>query len=199
MTAKTYNFSGLLYYNPAGPGFNAVPQVTIYCPDSMDEGSTITVNLVTWGIPDRTVLYHTFPLSGTNLTPLRFNVSPHPTVVNNRASFTVTVNADSTTSPDGQSFDIVIKKTLAGPALATKYGINVNDTSQTYSPPQSLVFNGTSDYREVAGTTSDWALGTTWTIEYWSKASTATISNGAGLWTVPVSYTHLTLPTNREV
>lgn len=142
MTAQTTDFSGLLYYNPTGPGFNAVPQVTIFCPDSMDEGDTITVNLVTWGIPDGTVLYHVFSLFGTNLTSDRFNVSLHPVVENNRASFTVEVSADNTTSPDGQSFDIVIKKTLTGPALATKYGVNVNDTSQTPIPTPTAWWNG---------------------------------------------------------
>jgi hypothetical protein len=128
MTAKTSNFSNLIYYNPAGPGFNAVPQVTMYCPDNMDEGDTMTVDLVTWGIPDGTVLAHTFPL--TNIGPLRFNVSPISPVANNRASFTLTVSADNTTASGAQSFDIQIRKTVTGTVLASKT-VSISDTSQT--------------------------------------------------------------------
>jgi len=156
MTAKTTDFSGLLFYNPAGPGFDAVPQVTIHCPDSMDEGSRITVNLVTWDIPDGTVLRHVFPLYGTNLTGSRFNVSPISPVSNNRASFFIEVSADHTTSLDGQSFDIVIKKTLTGPALATKYGVNVNDTSLTPAKPTGLIRRAYNGYFYTGAEASQW-------------------------------------------
>ncbi|CAB4125304.1 Concanavalin A-like lectin/glucanases superfamily [uncultured Caudovirales phage] len=136
MTAKTTDFSGLLYYNPGSHGFNPVQQATINCANSIDEGATITVDLVTWGIPDGTVLVHTFPL--TNISPLRFNISPISPVTNNRASFTIAVDADNTTASAQQSFDIQIRKTVTGPVLATKYSINVNDTSQD---PQLLVMD----------------------------------------------------------
>jgi hypothetical protein len=170
MTALSRNFSGLLYYNPAGPGFNAVEQVTITSPASIDEGGSFTVNLVTWGIPDGTVLAHTFPL--TNISPLRFNISPISPVANNRASFFIAVNSDNTTASGAQSFDIQIRKTVTSNVLATKT-ITINDTSQTPAVLESYIFNGSSQHIEVTGTTSDWALGTTWTIEWWSKATTA--------------------------
>lgn len=154
MTAKTSDFSGLLYYNPAGPGFNAVEQVTIHCPDSMDEGSRITVDLVTWAIPDETVLRHEFPL--INLTGNRFNISPISPVANNRASFFIEVSADHATSLDAQSFDIVIKKTLNGPALATKVGIIVNDTSLTPAKPTGLIRKTYSGYYYTGTEASQW-------------------------------------------
>jgi hypothetical protein len=51
-----------------------------------------------------------------------------------------------------------------------------------------LIFNGSSDYREVLGTTTDWALGTTWTIEWWSKAAGA--SGPGTIYTVMSQYDH---------
>jgi hypothetical protein len=129
ITAKTDDFSGLLYYNTAGPGFDPVPQATIHCPDSMNEGDSITVDLVTWGIPDGTELRHIFPVFGLD-PATRFSVSPRfPVVTNNRASFYIEVFADHATAPGSQSFDIIIQNKLTGLTLATKYGITVNDTS----------------------------------------------------------------------
>jgi len=155
MTAQTSDFSGLLYYNPAGPGFDPVPQVTIHCPDSMDEGSRITVDLVTWGIPAGTVLRHVFPL--TNLTGNRFNISPISPVANNRASFFIEVSADHITSgATVQSFDIVIEKTLTGPVLATKAGIIVNDTSLTPVKPTGLIRKTYSGYFYTGTEASQW-------------------------------------------
>jgi hypothetical protein len=155
MTAKTSDFSGLLYYNPAGPGFDPVPQVTIHCPDSMDEGSRITVDLVTWGIPAGTVLRHVFPL--TNLTGNRFNISPISPVANNRASFFIEVSANHITSgATVQSFDIVIEKTLTGPVLATKAGIIVNDTSLTPVKPTGLIRKTYSGYFYTGTEASQW-------------------------------------------
>jgi hypothetical protein len=152
MTAKTSDFSGLLYYNPAGPGFNAVEQVTIHCPASMDEGDSFTVNLVTWGIPDGTVLAHNFPL--TNIGPLRFNISPISPVANNRASFFIAVNSDNTTASGAQSFNIQIKKTVTSDVLATKT-VTVNDTSQTPSGPSyNQVISLNPNYIATYGGTS---------------------------------------------
>jgi hypothetical protein len=48
----------------------------------------------------------------------------------------------------------------------------------------SLSFNGSTDYKEITGTTSDWALSTTWTIEYWIKPSAITVNGGPQLFTI---------------
>jgi hypothetical protein len=187
MTAKTSDFSSLLFYNPAGPGFNAVESANISCSSTMNEGDTITVNLVTWAIPDGTVLAHTFPL--TNISPLRFNISPISPVANNRASFFIAVNSDNTTASGAQSFDIQIRKTVTSDVLATKT-VTINDTSQDPVVPSSLAFNGSDNYIEVTGTLSDWALGTTWTIEWWSKATSASTGGGT-IYTVMSQYDNL--------
>jgi hypothetical protein len=54
----------------------------------------------------------------------------------------------------------------------------------------SLSFNGSTDYKEITGTTSDWALGTTWTIEWWSKATSASTGGGT-IYTVMSQYDNL--------
>ena len=157
MTAKTSNFSGLLYYNPASHGFSPVTSATIYCPDSMNEYDSITVNVVTWNFPDHRLFWRVVPY-GTNLTLDRFTLgsSDSALLANNRASFTIAVSADNRTSLDGQSFDIIISKTLNGPALATKYGVNVNDTSLTptfsVTPRSSSVNEGDTAIFDIATT-----------------------------------------------
>ena len=58
--------------------------------------------------------------------------------------------------------------------VATQYNsIRSTYSLPTLATPASLIFNGTSDYKGVLGTTTDWALGTTWTMEWWSKATGA--------------------------
>lgn len=131
MTAQTTDFSGLLFYNPAGPGFDAVASATITGPNSMDEGATEIWELVTWAIPDGDIYYKIVP-DGDNLNAGRFTggLTGILTVTNNRTSIGITVSEDNATSITGQSFDIRFSKTLNGTPFATKYGVNVNDTSQ---------------------------------------------------------------------
>jgi hypothetical protein len=70
---------------------------------------------------------------------------------------------------------------ISGPILVTSAAITINDTSQGQPTPYSLSFNGTSDFYEVLGTTTDWRLEFHWTIEFWSKASSA---SGGAPWTI---------------
>ena len=201
MTAQTSDFSGLLFYNPAGPGFDAVARATIHCPDSMDEGDTITVDVVTWGIPDGTTLFHIFTLHGSNLTANRFSVSSSGfTVLQNRASFTVTVNPDHATSLDGQSFDIIIGIAFTTAPLATKT-VTVNDTSQTPTYALATAGSVTSVDEGVALTfnitTTNVADGTTlWWSSYNNFDGTSrmdyptgstTITSNAGSFSITVS------------
>ena len=140
MTAQNSNFTNLLYYNPVAYGFNPVQQATINCADSMNEYDTLAVDIVTWNIADSTTLYWRVVPHGTNLTTGRFSNGDSGSVsmYRNRASFSIAVSADDLTSPDQQSFDIIVSKTENGPALATRLGVIVNDTSQD---PQILVMD----------------------------------------------------------
>ena len=294
MTAKTTDFSGLLYYNPAGPGFDAVASASVVADNTtVNEGDSITFTVVTWNIANNATLYYRVA-NLVNLTTNRFINGTSGTVMitNRRATVINGVNEDSTTAAGVQTFDVIISKDFNGPALSTltitvndtsqtppsptyalaiagsvtsvdedvaltfnitttnvadgttlwwssynnfdgtgrfdyptgsttitsnagsfsitvaadsttagaqQYynvtlwagggggaggtqvasveNIVVNDTSQTPTVPASFVFNGSTDYRELTGTTSDWALGLTWTVEFWSKATGASGGN----------------------
>ena len=171
MTAKTTDFSGLLYYNPSTNGFNPIVEATMTGPTSIDEGATATFDAVAWGIPDGPVYWWV-----TNLTNLTTNrISPglvaEATIDNNRSSFSVTVNANDATAAGAQSYVVKFGK-VYGTALATTT-VTVNDTSQDAGPltlGTSLAFNGTDNRRViVADNLADWNLGDNWTIEWWQK------------------------------
>lgn len=71
------------------------------------------------------------------------------------------------------------------PHTITNNGVTYSSSyPSANTTPGSAVFNGTSYM--IVGTpgSTPWNLGTTWTVEWWSKATTATVYHGAGLWTV---------------
>jgi hypothetical protein len=107
------------------------------------------------------------------------DVNDSVVITNHRGYFSVGISENNLTAAGTQTFDIVIEKTFGGGGEVTRIaGIVVNDTSQ--SAPASLAFViGLANYKEVAGTPSDWALSTTWTIEFWSNCAQA--SSGAPL------------------
>jgi hypothetical protein len=143
-------------------------------PTSIDEGATSTFNVVTWGIPDGPVYWWISNLTNVTTDRITPGLAAEATIINNRLTFTITVSADNTTAAGAQSYTINFGK-VQNVALES-ITVTVNDTSQSTPTPASLIFNGTSDYKEVLGTTSDWALSTTWTIEFWSKATSASSS-----------------------
>jgi hypothetical protein len=181
MTALTTDFSGLLYYNPAGPGFNPVESATLNLVNTgpINEGDQVNFEIITWGIPDGTTLYYRIVgLSNMNYNQFT-DVNDSVVITNHRNTFSVGIFENHLTAAGTQTFDVVIEKTFGGGSEVTRIaGIVVNDTSQ--SPPASLAFViGLLNYIEVTGTTSDWALSTTWTIEFWSNCAQA--SSGAPL------------------
>jgi hypothetical protein len=53
MTAKTTDFSSLIYHNPAGPGFNSTPDYSITASKTtVNEGEALTFTIRAWGWPD---------------------------------------------------------------------------------------------------------------------------------------------------
>ena len=85
-------------------------------------------------------------------------------------------------------FDIGMWQTTGGPqdhfvgsigeVKVWNYAISDSDintyyqaTRYRYAMPGSLVFNGSSSLIDLTNNRANWALGTTWTIEYWSHAN----------------------------
>lgn len=192
MTAQTTDFSGLLFYNPSTNGFNPVVSASLFADNtSVNEGDQLNFTVVTWNVPDGTTLYYRIVgLSNMNYNQFT-DVNDSVVITNNRGYFSVGILENQLTAAGTQTFDIIIEKTFGGGSqLAIIAGITVNDTSQSILTPQSFAFNGSTDYRELLGTTTDWALGTTWTIEWWSKATSASTGGGT-IYTVMSQYDNL--------
>jgi hypothetical protein len=96
------------------------------------------------------------------------------TITNSSGTFSVTPTADATTE-GSETFTVSVRSSsISGTVLATSASVTINDTSLDPAPPFSLSFSPSStSYMVVQNTQSDWDLGTTWTIEYWSKAAAA--------------------------
>jgi hypothetical protein len=207
MTAKTSDFSSLLFYNPAGPGFNPVESATLNLVNTgpINEGDQVNFEIITWGIPDGTTLYYRIVgLSNMNYNQFT-DVNDSVVITNHRNTFSVGIFENHLTAAGTQTFDVVIEKTFGGGSEVTRIaGIVVNDTSQ--SPPASLAFViGLLNYIEVTGTTSDWALSTTWTIEFWSNCAQASsgapitiMSQAIGVGAIDIHYLSGSLTVNND-
>ena len=105
---------------------------------SVNEGSSLTMNIVTTLVPDGTVLYwNTFNITTTNS---RFSsISGSAIVTGNIASFSINPIADNLT--EGVTFFNVnlLTGSNSGIIVATSGTITLNDTSLTPPPTYSLV------------------------------------------------------------
>lgn len=146
---------------------------------SINEGEQLSFTVTTAGVPDGTTLYWTTGSTGSYaLDTSRFSPSYYGSfqVNGNYGSFNITISADSTTATGSQSYNVVLATSLSPPNLVgNTVGITVNDTSQQ-AVHGSVVFDGWQDYIEATLDTYIWNLGTTWTIEYWSKATQSSVA-----------------------
>ena len=143
--------------------------------NDVDEGSSLTITVGGTNIVNGTY-YWTIETNAGDFTTNTGEVS----VTDNSGTFTVTPTEDSTT--EGlETFTVALRSgSVSGSILQTSESITINDTS--LAPPLSLVFNNSQgDYLDVAGS-SDFNLGTTWTIEFWMSANSSSINAGGGIW-----------------
>lgn len=169
MTAKTNDFSSLLYYNPAAQGFNPVISATVTGPTSIDEGATATFDAVAWGIPDGPVYWWITGLTNITTDRITPGLAAEATILTNRSSFTVEVSANNATAPGPQSYTINFGK-VQNIALQS-ITVTVNDTSQDAAP--NAFWNGIYFEPIIEGVEqtidisySDWDSSTIyWTIE----------------------------------
>ena len=149
--------------------------------NNVDEGSSLEFTVSGTNIPNGTY-YWTIETGSSE-----FDASSGSfTITSNAGSFTVTPTEDVTTE-GADTFTVVIRSgSITGTELIFPTSpITINDTSLSMTAPFSLQFGGAAegDYLSTPAS-ADWALSTTWTIEFWSRATTATIAEGPGLWTV---------------
>jgi hypothetical protein len=137
--------------------------------DNVDEGSSLEFTVSGTNIPDGTY-YWIVTNSGDFGTS-----SGEVEITSDAGSFTVTPTADENTE-GSETFTVQLRSgSINGTLLATSETVYINDTSLTPVPPFSMAFTGARRLA-VGGNPSDWNLGTTWTLEWWSKTTTPSTS-----------------------
>ena len=145
--------------------------------NNVNEGSSLEFTVGGTNIPAGTY-YWTIDNGSEDFTTTNGTVS----VTGNSGLFTVTPTADATTE-GSETFIVALREgSTSGTILASSGSVTINDTSLAPVPPFSLDFvESQGDYLQVAGS-SDFNLGTTWTIEFWLKANAASETASGGIW-----------------
>ena len=167
--------SQILLASTSGPTYTLTTEA-----NNVNEGSALTFNVTTTGVDDGTTLYWSNWNNFDGVGRMDYPTGSL-TITSNAGSFSITVATDSTTAVAQQQYSVFLYAGgpggSGGTLVATVSDIIVNDTSQTppLVAPFSLEF-ATGRRLLVSNTQSDWNLGTTWTIEFWSKS--AAVSDG---------------------
>jgi len=150
-------------YTPPTPTY----QLYLGGSNNVNEGSAQTFNAAGTNIANGTYYWTVETNAGDFAT-----TSGEFTITDNSGSFTVTPTADLTTEGE-ETFTVALRSgSITGPILATSDTATINDTSLTpLVPPFSLNFPAGNPYLLVSNTQSDWNLGNTYTIEFWSKST----------------------------
>jgi hypothetical protein len=148
--------------DPPEPTYQIAPRA-----NNVNEGSSLIIDVSGTNIPDDTYFWTVETNAGDFGTS-----SGEVEITNNAGSFTVTPDADATTE-GSETFTVSLRSvSITGTVLATTDNdITINDTSLDPEPPFSLQFNQPQgDYLSTPAST-DWNLGTSWTIEFWLNAN----------------------------
>jgi hypothetical protein len=140
--------------------------------NNVDEGSSLEFTVSGTNIPDDTY-YWTIETGSSEFATTSGSFS----ITSNAGSFTVTPTADESTE-GADTFTLVIRSgSITGTELIFPTSpVTINDTSLTLVPPFSMAFTGAGTRRlAVQYFQSDWNLGTTWTLEWWSKTTTRSL------------------------
>ena len=187
-----YGVGGVLLNAQSGPTYTATTSST-----AVDEGSSVTVTLVTANTADATFYYTLNGLSGTvEAADFTTAISGSFTTVNNTASVTLTTSADATTE-GAETFEVEIRTdSITGNIVATTPVVTINDTSLTatyavtpdvtsvnegdtvtFTVTTANVLDGTTLYYSTTGTVeaADFT-GSTLTGSFVINSNTATIT-----------------------
>ena len=137
--------------------------------NNVDEGSSLEFTVSGTNIPDDTY-YWTIETGSSEFATTSGSFS----ITSNAGSFTVTPTADESTE-GADTFTLVIRSgSITGTELIFPTSpVTINDTSLDPEPPFSLQFNQPQgDYLSTPAST-DWNLGTSWTIEFWLNANSS--------------------------
>jgi hypothetical protein len=159
------------------------PAINIYgWVSSMNEGSTNTV-YVDYGNYPSTTIYWQISNDGTANADWLDGTTPSGSFAINGTgitSFSWTTTEDLTTEGN-QNYLLQVGTTLGGNNLLNET-LTINDTSLAPEPPFSLEFVENQNDNLLVAASSDFNLGTTWTIEFWLNANAASSTAGGGIW-----------------
>ena len=142
----------------------------------VSEGAAVTCWAGGTNVPDGTY-YWTIETNSGDFATTSGSFSVTGTTGPYLGSFSVTPTEDATTE-GAETFTVALRSgSITGPILATSDPATINDTSLTPVAPFSLNFPAGNPYLLVSNTQSDWNLGTTYTIEFWSKETNASTSS----------------------
>lgn len=151
---------------PPSPTYTLTPEAS-----TVDEGASLTFNVGGTNIGN-TTLYWTIASDYAGLADFS-TTSGTVSVTVSSGSFSITPTADATTE-GAETFTVALREgSTSGTILATSSLVTITDTSLAPVAPFSLDFPAGNPYVLVSNTQTDWALGTVYTIEYWSKQTNA--------------------------
>jgi hypothetical protein len=159
------------------------PAINIYgWVSSMNEGSTNTVTVGYEDYPPTTIYWQIVNDGTANADWLDGTIPSGSIEISGTSTDTFSwTTAEDLTTEGNQNYLLQVGTTLGGNNLLNQT-LTITDTSLAPEPPFSLQFEeNQNDYLEVAGS-SDFNLGTTWTIEFWLNANAASSTAGGGIW-----------------
>ena len=164
----------------SGPSYTLTPFFS-GGPQSVNEGSGLNFLVGGTNIPDGTY-YWTIETNAGDFATASGTVSVTGTSGANLGVFGVTPTADATTEATAETFTVALREvSITGTILVTSAAVTINDTSLTPVQLESgtaLSFDGSSQYVVVSDNQTDWALGDTWTIEWWEAIPDVAESDG---------------------
>ena len=150
-TTGAPDFSGPPPPPPPAFTYGISPSTTAF-----NEGSSITMSIVTTGFGSGTLFYTIEGTSGTvNSNDFTTALSGSVTITNNAGSFTITTRADTTTEGSEQFIVRLRTGSTSGTIVATSSTISINDTSQSPltppppPPPPGVTYNITPSTTSV--------------------------------------------------
>ena len=133
-----------------GPTYYVYPAA-----QAIDEGSALTINVVTTDVADATTLYWTATNSGDFATS-----SGSFAITSDNGSFTVTPTADATTE-GAESFQVQIRTgSISGTVVDTTNPITINDTSTApaFAPDYTITVTNSGNSYTLSGTDRNGAV-----------------------------------------
>jgi hypothetical protein len=151
----------------------------------MNEGSTNTVNVDYANYPPTTI-YWQIVNDGTSNDDFIAGEPGGAQLGNFQISGTGSTNFSWTTTEDlttegNENYLLQVGTTLGGNNLLNET-LTITDTSLAAEPPFSLEFVENQNDNLLVAASSDFNLGTTWTIEFWLNVNAASSTAGGGIW-----------------